>query len=623
MTKLKRGLARAALLALTVCLCLLAGGALAETVRVLTPGGRLNVRKTPSDKARLVISVPNRTMVEVVETEEEEAVEGWTKITYKKKTGYVHSEFLMLPEHLVGQTVYPDEGTVLLRLSPDADAPLRGVAGVDDPMEITAVTEGWALAYVLGDAGWVETASLSYQRTEPRAQAEWLRESGVTARACSLLSAPEGDALAELAAGTGLTVTVRQDGFCLVLSEEGWGYLPMDAISLTGPQDSAMLAGDKTPAEATEAAEEVLRKKYKAFGSGHYYTLVQALTDRGGLKPDAYWVGFFSDGERYCYGALIDAETGKALLTEDAMGFAAREKTVELLPYGEVQLRLSADTLAVGDVLDLTVRAWTTEACRYAVRKDDTVVFEGEDTPHFAASWRPRSAGDYQLTVTVTDADGHCVSASKTVHVAENPGAGGTEEIYSQKDGWWADKAYRKSHLEKSGCAIFTLSHALHLMGITGPETEPAALASAFALCLTPDGTNNERLMNESSRAFGFSTKRDLYEDGRAIRALLKEGAMFTFSIVRGHIALICGLSDDGTMVRIVDSAPSATYERIINGSLFYQTRSGSWREALTLDDLPGARWYFETDSYGGLTYWMRVTYVARRGVRLIMPAKK
>ena len=64
--------------ALMLCLMSAAG---AETARVLTPGGKLNMRKSPDDKAKLVDTVPNRALVEVVEESGE-----WTKITYKKQT---------------------------------------------------------------------------------------------------------------------------------------------------------------------------------------------------------------------------------------------------------------------------------------------------------------------------------------------------------------------------------------------------------------------------------------------------------------------------------------------------------------------------------------------------------
>ena len=102
---------------------------------------------------------------------------------------------------------------------------------------------------------------------------------------------------------------------------------------------------------------------------------------------------------------------------------------------------------------------------------------------------------------------------------------------------------------------------------------------------------------------------------------LLREGAFFTFRVARGHIAMIGGISSDGTMMRIVDSAPSATIERIIKVSMYYETRSGGFRKAVSLDEIPGARWYLDTNEWGGLEYWMPVSYGAKLGVRLIQPA--
>ena len=49
--------------------------------------------------------------------------------------------------------------------------------------------------------------------------------------------------------------------------------------------------------------------------------------------------------------------------------------------------------------------------------------------------------------------------------------------------------------------------------------------------------------------------------------------------------------------------------------------RSGSFRAALSMDDLPGTRWYLDTDEYGGLEYWLPVSYAAKRGVRVIQPS--
>ena len=85
-------------------------GAAAETARIVTPGGKLNMRKKPDPKARLAAYIPNGALVETVEVGEE-----WSQIVYKDITGYVKTEYLLLPSAMVGETVYPDAGDVLLR----------------------------------------------------------------------------------------------------------------------------------------------------------------------------------------------------------------------------------------------------------------------------------------------------------------------------------------------------------------------------------------------------------------------------------------------------------------------------------------------------------------------------
>ena len=77
-------------------------------------------------------------------------------------------------------------------------------------------------------------------------------------------------------------------------------------------------------------------------------------------------------------------------------------------------------------------------------------------------------------------------------------------------------------------------------------------------------------------------------------------------------------LSEDGTKVRIVDSAPGATWERIKKASLYYQKEDGSFQAVQSLDELPGIRYYFETGEYGGMRYWLDLSYCAKRGMRLI-----
>ncbi len=604
----KRLVFLAVLLGMLCVFCAAAG----ESARVVTPGGALNMRKKADEKSNLVESVPNRSLVEVEEIGDE-----WSKIIYKKKTGYVKTAFLKLPSDLPGQTVYSDGGAALLRSAPSDTAPVLRPISCASPVEVLAVEGDWAHIRADGAEGWTSVGSFSFQYQEPAGEQDWMAEPGRAAADCDLLDAPakDGKILAALKAGVPVTVTLIEKDHCLVMAEGGCGWVSVSAIALTGPEDEAGAAGSLGPMEAAAAAEKALTRQFKAFGKANVYCAVQP-------EENAYRCGFFTAEDQYVYGALVDAETGKAALLKDYTGFAVPPKMSASLPEGEMTLTLSAEVLAVGEVLDISVAAWENCRTKYTLSLNGKTIAESEPGEHFTAAYRPREAGEYTLAVTAADEQGLTGTKTAAFTVDESlPVQDGISDVYSQKDGWWADKKYRHSNLGKSGCAIFALSHALQRMGHTEEEILPANLAVKYAYCLIPgEGTSNELLINTAARDFGFTTRKTLYNDKKQILQLLDQGVYFSFSIARGHIAMVCGKSEDGAMIRVADSAPSATFERIVNAAPYYQTRSGAFRAALSLDDLPGARWYFETDEYGGLEYWLPIDYVAKRGVRLIQP---
>ncbi|MBE5787087.1 MAG: hypothetical protein E7324_06055 [Clostridiales bacterium] len=194
--------------------------------------------------------------------------------------------------------------------------------------------------------------------------------------------------------------------------------------------------------------------------------------------------------------------------------------------------------------------------------------------------------------------------------------------LHSQCSGYWADKAYRHSNLEQSGCAIFALSHALQHLGYTGDAIRPENLAVTYAFALMKDdsGTMNSTLVGNAGDDFGFKTRYELYTDVSQIRSKMDQGAVFSFSVVSGHIAMIIEKSADGRMFRVVDSAPSATWERIKGASLYRQEEDGRFVPLTSLAELEGIRYYPQNDSFGGATYWLEADYIARRGARLIQP---
>ena len=305
-------------------------------------------------------------------------------------------------------------------------------------------------------------------------------------------------------------------------------------------------------------------------------------------------------------------------------------------------LTFTPETPRVGDYVDVLVTPGREGALgvRYELSTPAGVVYKPKDkdkakaaTAHYAASFRPREEAVYTLTATVVYAanDYETVSVSIPVSGAA-PKQEGPDVIYSQKDYWWHKTPYKKSSpsetLEKAGCAIFTLSHILQRMGYTGDELQPDALAAKNSRFFVQGGTDNGGLIRQAAADYGFITEDELITTEREAITCLRRGDLFSFGIVLGHIAMADGVSEDGTLIHVVDSAPGATFPRKndkrirLQGHIYDQKEDGSFVEAMTADELPGIRWFFESGEYGGAEYWLDLNYALHynkhAGLRLI-----
>ncbi len=289
------------------------------------------------------------------------------------------------------------------------------------------------------------------------------------------------------------------------------------------------------------------------------------------------------------------------------------------LAFADAAMEVSSDMVSTGEVVDIRITGAERATCVYRVLIDGREDFAGAPDTHLETSYRPRQAGNYEIQAEITSEDGGHETAACFFTVTEDVREE-KEDIYSQRDGWWKDKSYKTSTLDQSGCALFTLSHALDRMGVKDASILPSSLGKTYASCLITGGTSVVRLVNQASEDYGFQTKSDLIENKKEIQKQFEDGAMFSFSIVFGHIALASGMTEDGKRVQVVDSAPSVTLSRIKNGSLYIPDEKGGFRKITDLGEVPGSRYYFETGEYGGLTYYMDMSYVAGRGVRLIKP---
>lgn len=300
---------------------------------------------------------------------------------------------------------------------------------------------------------------------------------------------------------------------------------------------------------------------------------------------------------------------------------------LSLTVFAEVSVSTDREQLPTGEFLEIKVDApEDAVGCTYIMTLNGKKTFETKETNRFAGRWCARKPGGYVLKVRVRMPDKSVETAETAIMVTEDvtdPDRDqgiGADTVFHQKDGWWKGFSYGSGTLNKSGCAIFTLSHALLRMGFSGSSVLPQNLAVAYKSCHVQGGTSNSMLIGRAAKDFGFNTVDDPIESPGEIRMLLEDGCLFSFSIVLGHIALIDGISADGTKVHITDSAPGATAERIKNGFLYLQAEDGTWTVIDSPEQISGAVWYPETETWGGLEYWMDLEYVAKRGVRLIQP---
>ena len=294
------------------------------------------------------------------------------------------------------------------------------------------------------------------------------------------------------------------------------------------------------------------------------------------------------------------------------------------LPSSEAEslIHVAPSKVRVGEIVDVDVRKESDAVSLiYRLTRNGELVFQGKEDTHFQSSFCPREEGNYTLDVSVQCGNGTVLTDQTQIQVSGTVAfQQGKDLIYSQKDGTWKDKAYSKSDLENAGCAIFTLSHALQRIGLRGENLEPQQMASSYKSCYSRYGTMNNRLIERAAEDFGYSTKKELIKSKAELKESLQFGDQFSFGIVTGHIALMTAIDSEYDKVLIIDSSPSATFERIKRGNIYY-LENGEYLKASDPGDIPESRYYFETRLYGGLAYYMDLEYCARRGGRLIRPS--
>ena len=340
-----------------------------------------------------------------------------------------------------------------------------------------------------------------------------------------------------------------------------------------------------------------------------------AASDASGRRSDGTWTVAFplegSGEESYLFAASREGRSGRMMIARvSAFG--------EQASFND----LFADAEMDGDVCTITVQMTSSVASILMLDENGRemgMIGAGDaDIDRYIDENNRGRFSQWTFTVSSDKIPAALRIGTQTLEVVtrsrEYP-----DLVYSQFDGTWDRVRYRHSNLQESGCAIFTLASALRKLGFISDDASPAALADKYSFCLVDGGTLNSTLVGNAARDFGFRTRYDLYNDRESVEALFLKGAVFSFSIVKGHIALADAISEDGSMIHVMDSAMSATFSRLNSARAYVRGADGSFTAVSDPSQVPGALYYIETESWSGGEYWLETSYVLRRGVRLLM----
>lgn len=147
-------------------------GAEAE-VRVMQvkPGiGRLNLRDDPSDRGKILDSLPEKTQVTVIEIEN-----GWAAVMANGKSGYVSARYLSelsadpsdLPKgwHTIGKPMVVNASNLYLRSGPSASSTSLGIYSKGKQVEVVAGNGTWYKVQIGNKTGYMMASFLKEEKS--------------------------------------------------------------------------------------------------------------------------------------------------------------------------------------------------------------------------------------------------------------------------------------------------------------------------------------------------------------------------------------------------------------------------------------------------------------------------
>ena len=313
---------------LVIILVMIQMVAVAEPGVVDTRGGKLNMRKSPQDGARIVTQISNGAGVEILEH-----LDGWYRISFRDKEGYVKEQYIRSLADAVGKEIYSNGATVYVYEAMTKESGIVGMINSQQAMKVEQLTAEWALVSCDDISGYVQTDSIDQLNGEPIAAASNTWEAGVLQSKTVLYKQPNKKSkLGTYQRGQLVYISKYDKNWSLIwIADEGvYGFAQKPSVKLSpATAEEEIQPGENKPFDedqyissgsAKSIAEKAL-KKYSGFNSGKLNCTQDIVLSSNGIKGPMYRFYYFNKKDEYLYAAYVQAYTGDVLYTGDYSGF--------------------------------------------------------------------------------------------------------------------------------------------------------------------------------------------------------------------------------------------------------------------------------------------------------------
>ena len=351
-----------------LCLLLLLTVVSAETARVATGGGTLNMRVSPEDGAKLVMRIKNHTDLEA-----ESPVNGWCHVLYKGHEGYVKAQYLRFASEVSGKEVFSDGETLYLRSSPSDGADIVEVANAQSKVTVLSVSDGWAEVSSGEVSGYVPVSQVMDQNMQPAGVAKQIPEAGTVIKKAKVYASPDtssptGETLPK---GTEVIACSYDKNWALVKVSGRYVYVKKDCVKLSPMQEYRDLMEELAHPEPKEEeanqpklisadqARSIAAKSLKGFSGFSASKLdcnTELYTRYAGMEGPLYRLVYMNKNGNCAYAACIHAVTGAVMAKEDHSSFAYGKNASDIKTAAPKPTRALA-TPAPGEISSAEARS--------------------------------------------------------------------------------------------------------------------------------------------------------------------------------------------------------------------------------------------------------------------------